>query len=126
MAKTCTISDTQASLTRPFVIYAGSIALLFAAGTPAFSEPTSAGRMASGSAASTQTDLTVSKAGIPGEYADTGALQGIPEELEDSKYLNATVYNIEGEEIVKIQQVLKETKSGEIEYTVVVSKESKL
>ena len=45
--------------------------------------------------------------------------------MKDSKYLNASVYGTNGEEIGKIQQVMKDEKTGDIEYVVFVSNESK-
>ena len=119
-------------MTHHLVVYAGTIALLLGAGSPAFSEPTGSSTMGSGSAQPSQpmvpdkkTDLSGGKSGVPEEYADTPVRQGKLEEVKDSKYLNANVYSTNGEEIGKIQQVLKDTKTGEIEYAVFVSKESK-
>jgi hypothetical protein len=113
------------------VVYAGTIAMLLSTGTPAFSEPAGSSTMRSGNESAAQpvipeTELPGGKADIPEPHADDPVLQGKSEEVEDSKYLNATVYNINGEEIGKIQQVLKDTKSGVTEYIVFVSKESKL
>jgi len=113
-------------------IYAGTIALLLAAGTPAFSEPTGSSTMGSGSATPTQpvhpdkkTDLTGGASGIPEEYADTPVRQGKLEEVKDSKYLNASVYSTSGQEIGKIQQVMKDKVTGDIEYVIYVSNDSK-
>ena len=110
-------------MTHHMVIYAGSIALLLLAGTPVFSEPTGSSTMGSGSTQPSQpmvpdkkTDLTGGKAGVPEDYADTPVRQGKLEEVKDSQYLNASVYSTSGEEIGQIQQVLKDTKTGEIEY----------
>ncbi len=126
-------------MTRQIVIYAGTIALVLATGTPGFSQ----GSMDGGSPDSTmgkgagtgtpteppktdkRTDLTGGKPGIPEEYADTPVRQGKLVEMKDSKYVNATVYSTNGEEIGKIQQVMKDTKTGDIEYVVFVSNESK-
>ncbi len=47
------------------------------------------------------------------------------EEVKDSKYLNAAVYGTNGEEVGKIQQVMKDTITGDIEYVVFASNESK-
>jgi sporulation protein YlmC with PRC-barrel domain len=118
-------------MTRHIAIYAGTIALLLAAGSPAFSEPSGSSTMGSGSATPTQpvipdkkTDLTGGKSGIPEEYADTPVRQGKLEEVKDSKYLNAAVFSTSGEEIGKIQQVMKDKVTGDIEYVVFVSNES--
>jgi sporulation protein YlmC with PRC-barrel domain len=119
-------------MTHHLAIYAGSIALLLGAGTLALSEPTGSSTMGSGSSQPSQpvvpdkkTDLTGGKSGVPQEYADTPVRQGKLEEVKDSQYANATVYSTSGEEIGKIQQVLKDTKTGDIEYVVFVGKESK-
>src|SRR5919107_4132090 len=116
---------------QPMAIYAGTIALLLGGGTPVFSEPTGSSTMGSGSTQPSQplipdkkTDLSGGKAGVPEEYADTPVRQGKLEEVKDSRYLNASVYSPTGEEIGKIQQVMKDTKTGDIEYAVFVSKES--
>ena len=119
-------------MTRHMAIYAGTIALLLAAGTPAFSEPSGSSTMGSGSATPTQpvipdkkTDLTGGKSGIPEEDADTPVRQGKLEEVKDSKYLNASVFSTSGEEIGKIQQVMKDQTTGDIEYVMFMSNESK-
>ena len=113
-------------------IYAGTIALLLGGGTPVFSEPTGSSTMGSGSTQPSQpvvpdkkTDLTGGQSGVPEEYADTPVRQGKLEEVKDSQYVNATVYGTNGDELGKIQQVLKDTKTGDIEYAVFVSKDSK-
>jgi hypothetical protein len=120
-------------MTRHIAVYAAASAWLFAAGTLAFSEPTGSSTIWAGSATPThpvipdkKPDLTGGKAGIPEEYGDTPERPGKLEEVEDSKYLNATVYSTTGEKIGKIQQVLKDTRTGETEYSVFVSTESKL
>lgn len=119
-------------MTRHIAIYAGTIAVLLATSGPVMSEPSGSSTMGSGSSTPTQpvipdkkTDLTGGKSGVPEEYADTPVRQGKLEEMKDSKYLNAKVYSPGGEEIGKIQQVMKDTKTGDIEYVVFVSNESK-
>jgi sporulation protein YlmC with PRC-barrel domain len=113
-------------------MYAGTIAFLLATSGPVMSEPTGSSTIGSGSTNPTEavtpdkkTDLTGGKSGIPEEYADTPVRQGKLEEMKDSKYLNATVYSTSGEEIGKIQQVMKDKTTGDIEYVVFVSNESK-
>jgi hypothetical protein len=76
-------------MTHHTVVYAGTIALLLGAGTPAFSEPTGSSTMGSGSAQPSQpmtpdkkTDLSGGKSGVPEEYADTPVRQGKLEEVE--------------------------------------------
>jgi len=113
------------------VVYAGTIAMLFSTGTPAFSEPAGISTIRSVNDSPTQpvlpeTELPGREAGVPESHADDAVPQGKLEEVEDSKYLNVTVYNTNGEEIGRIQQVLKDTKMGVTEYIVFVSKESKL
>jgi sporulation protein YlmC with PRC-barrel domain len=113
-------------------MYAGTIAFLLATSGPVMSEPTGSSTIGSGSTNPSEavtpdkkTDLTGGKSGIPEEYADTPVRQGKLEEMKDSKYLNATVYSTSGEEIGKIQQVMKDKTTGDIEYVVFVSNESK-
>jgi hypothetical protein len=118
-------------MTRHIAVYTGTIGLLFAAGTPAFCESVSSRTMSSDSRIpmepdrSVETELTDGQA-ANSEHADSSVSQGKLEEVQDSKYLNATVYDSNGQEIGKIQQVLKDTSGGEVEYTVFISKESKL
>lgn len=116
-------------MTRLIVVYGGSAALLFAAGTPTFSEPTSSRSVSNTPTPPVtpdKTELADGQLSIPEEDAGIPAQQRKLEEVEDSQYLNATVYRANGEEIGKVQQVLKGTKTGKIEYTVFVSRESKL
>ena len=128
-------------MNRRMAIYAGTIALALMAGAPAYSQvstgsgaPLPDSTMGKGAGTSTpkeattvdkKTDLTGGKPGIPEEYADTPVRQGKLEEVKDSKYVNASVFSMSGEEIGKIQQVMKDTKTGDIEYVVFVSNESK-
>ena len=116
-------------MTRRIAVYTGAIGLLFAAGTPAFCEsvssdsitPTEPGR-------SVETQVTDGSAPMSEEHAGSSVRQGKSHEVEevDSKYLNATVYDSNGQEIGKIQQVLKDANGGEVEYSVFITKESKL
>lgn len=128
-------------MTRQIAIYAGTIAFALATATPSFSQvstgsgappPDSTMGKGAGTGSPTEatkadkkTDLTGGKSGIPEEYADTPVRQGDLIEMKDSKYLNATVYSTNGEEIGKIQQVMKDKTTGDIEYVVFVSNESK-
>ena len=77
---------------------------------------------------SVETQVTDGSAPMSEEHADSSVRQGKSDEVEevDSKYLNATVYDSNGQEIGKIQQVLKDTNGGEVEYSVFITKESKL
>jgi hypothetical protein len=99
-------------------MYAGTMALLFMGGIPAFSEPTPPVR--------TETYLPDKEPAVRDQNADTAVQQEQWEEVHDSQLLNATVYSTTGEEIGKIQQVLKDTKTGETEYVLFVTKQSKL
>ena len=126
---------------RQIAIYAGTIAVLLATSSPGFSQGAREGgtstfdsTMGKGAGTSTptetlqpdkKTDLTGGKQGIPEEYADTPVRQGKLEEEKGSKYANASVFNTQGAEIGKIHQVLKDTKTGDIEYVVFVPNESK-
>jgi sporulation protein YlmC with PRC-barrel domain len=128
-------------MTRQIAIYAGTIAVALTIATPSFSQvstgsgappPDSTMGKGAGTGAPTephktdkQSDLTGGKQGIPEEYADTPVRQGQLVEVKDSKYLNAPVYSTSGQEIGKIQQVMKDTKTGDIEYVVFVSNDSK-
>jgi hypothetical protein len=106
-------------MTRHIAVYVGTMALVFAGGgIPAFGEPTPPIR--------TETDLPREEAAVPDQHAETAVQQEKWEEVHDSQLLNATVYGTNGQEIGKIQQVLKDTQSGETEYVVLVSKESQL
>ncbi|MDR4478985.1 MAG: PRC-barrel domain-containing protein [Nitrospira sp.] len=97
-------------MTRQMAIYAGTIALLFATSGPAFSKD--------------RTDITEGK-GVPEEYSDTPVRQGKLIEMKDSKYINATVQNQQGEAIGKITDVLKDKTTGDIEYVVFQAKDTK-
>ena len=95
---------------RHIAIYAGTMALLFATNGPVFSAD--------------RTDMTEGK-GIPKEYSDTPVRQGKLIEVKDSKYVNATVENKQGEPIGKIKEVLKDKTTGDIEYVVFEAKDTK-
>lgn len=94
-------------MTRRIAVYTGAIGLLFAAGTPAFCEsvssdsitPTEPGR-------SVETQVTDGSAPMSEEHADSSVRQGKSDEVEevDSKYLNATVYDSNGQEIERFSK----------------------
>jgi len=63
-----------------------------------------------------QTDLTPGQPGVPDEYATTPVRQGKLREVTDSKWLNQTVANAQGEKLGKITKVLKDEKTQNIEY----------
>ena len=71
------------------------------------------------------TDLTGGKTGIPKEYADTPVRQGKLQEVQDSKWLEKSVQGPQGETLGKITQVLKDQKTGDIEYVVLMPNDSK-
>lgn len=124
-------------MTRTMTIYAGTIAFVLATATPSFSQvstgsgaPPPDSTMGKGAGMGSpseatkvdkKTDLTGGRQGVPEEYADTPVRQGKLIELKDSKYINAPVYSSEGEELGKIQQVLKDKKTDDIEYVVFVT-----
>ena len=63
-----------------------------------------------------RTDLTPGQPGVPEEYATTPVRQGKLKEVTDSKWLNQSVANLQGEELGKITKVLKDEKTQNIEY----------
>jgi hypothetical protein len=71
------------------------------------------------------TDLTGGKSDIPREYADTPVRQGKLQEVSDSKWLQKSVKGSQGETLGKITQVLKDQKTGDIEYVVLTPNDSK-
>ncbi|GKS58081.1 hypothetical protein YTPLAS18_16080 [Nitrospira sp.] len=64
------------------------------------------------------TDLTEGKSATPDEYSDTPVRQGKLEEVKNSKWLNHHVKSSEGKDLGKIEQILKDKKTGDIEYAV--------
>ena len=71
------------------------------------------------------TDLTGGKSGVPSEYSDTPVRQGKLQEVADSKWLNKSVRGMQGDIVGKIDKVLKDQTTGEIEYVVLVPSDSK-
>lgn len=63
-----------------------------------------------------QTDLTGGQKGIPDEYATTPVRQGSLKEVTDSKWLNQSVTNKQGENLGKVTKVLRDEKTQNIEY----------
>jgi hypothetical protein len=63
-----------------------------------------------------RTDLTGGQAGVPDEYATTPVRQGSLKEVTDSKWLNQTVTNRQGENLGTIKKLLKDEKTQNIEY----------
>jgi hypothetical protein len=90
---------------------------------PVSAEPTGSSTIAGGSTPSPEkipqdkrTDLTGGQQGVPDEYATTPVRQGKLKEVTDSKLLNQTVTNPQGEKLGKITKVLKDEKTENIEY----------
>jgi hypothetical protein len=72
-----------------------------------------------------KTDLTGGQQGVPDEYATTPVRQGKLKEVSDSKWLNQTVTNPQGEKMGKITKVLKDEKTQDIEYVMFQTTEDK-
>jgi sporulation protein YlmC with PRC-barrel domain len=72
-----------------------------------------------------RTDLTGGQPGIPNEYSGTPVPQGKLQEVTDSKWLLKPVHGMQGDIVGKIKQVLKDQKTGEIEYVILVPSDSK-
>ncbi|MBS0170671.1 MAG: hypothetical protein JSR62_09990 [Nitrospira sp.] len=126
-------------MNRHAIIYAGTIAFILAMSGPGFAQDATIGEkpdstMGKGAGTATpteppkidkKTDLTGGQQGVPEGYADTPVQQGKLVEAKDSKFANAMVHNTQGEAIGKIQELLKDTKTNEIEYAVFVPNDSK-
>jgi sporulation protein YlmC with PRC-barrel domain len=65
-----------------------------------------------------RTDLTGGQQGVPDEYANTPVRQGSLTEVKDSKWLNQSVTNKQGEKVGKVTKVLRDAKTQKIEYVV--------
>ena len=98
---------------------------------PVLAEPTGSTTMGGGSTPSPEkvphdksTDLTGGQAGVPDEYSTTPVRQGKLKEVTDSKWLNQTVTNPQGEELGKITKVLKDEKTQNIEYVMFQMKDA--
>lgn len=65
-----------------------------------------------------RTDLTGGQQGIPDEYANTPVRQGSLTEVKDSKWINQSVTNKQGEKVGKITKILRDEKTQKIEYVV--------
>ena len=105
------------------LVVAASVLLL--ANGPAFADASNASSNVGGGMASpdktpkdTHTDLTGGQPGIPDEYANTPVRQGSLTEVKDSKWLNQSVTNKQGEKVGKVSKVLRDEKTKKIEYVV--------
>ena len=65
-----------------------------------------------------RTDLTGGQQDIPDEYANTPVRQGSLTEAKDSKWLNQSVTNKQGEKVGRITKILRDEKTQKIEYVV--------
>jgi hypothetical protein len=72
-----------------------------------------------------KTDLTGGKSGVPDEYSTTPVRQGKLHEVTDSKWLGQPVHGIQGDVVGTIKQVLKDQTTGQIEYVMLLPKDSK-
>lgn len=97
--------------------------MYFVANGPAAADSSSASSIAGGNTPSSdtmpkdkRTDLTGGQQGIPDEYSTTPVRQGSLKEVTDSKWLNQTVTNKQGEKLGTIKKVLKDEKTQNIEY----------
>ncbi len=66
-----------------------------------------------------RTDLTGGQQGTPDEYANTPVRQGSLTEVKDSKWINQSVTNKQGEKIGKVTRVLRDEKTQKIEYVMI-------
>ncbi len=65
-----------------------------------------------------RTDLTGGQQGVPDEYANTPVRQGSLTEVKDSKWLNQSVTNKQGDKAGKVTKGLRDEKTQKIEYIV--------
>jgi len=72
-----------------------------------------------------RTDLTGGQPGVPNEYSGTPVPQGKLQEVTGSKWLLMPVHGMQGDIVGKIKQVLKDQKTGEIEYVILEPIDSK-
>jgi len=63
-----------------------------------------------------RTDLTEGQKGVPDEYSTTPVRQGSLKDVTDSKWLNQTVTNKQGEKLGTVKKVLKDEKTQDVEY----------
>lgn len=97
------------------IVVAASV-LLIASG-PAFAE--GGGKPSSDSVPTDKrTDLTGGEQGIPDEYANTPVRQGSLKEVKDSKWINQSVTNKQGEKVGRIKKILRDEKTQKVEYVI--------
>jgi len=102
---------------------ATALLMYFVANGPAAADSSSASAIAGGNTPSSdkmpkdkRTDLTGGQQGIPDEYATEPVAQGSLKEVKDSKWLNQTVTNKQGENLGTIRKVIKDEKTQKVEY----------
>ena len=102
------------------LVVAASVLLL--ANGPAFADASNASSNVGGGMASPEkipkdksTDLTGGQPGVTDEYANTPVRQGSLTEVKDSKWLNQSVTNKQGEKVGKVAKVLRDEKTKKIE-----------
>ena len=72
-----------------------------------------------------RTDLTPGGQGVPEEYSTTPVRQGKLREVTDSKWLGKPAHGQQGEVVGTIKQVLKDQKTDQIEYILLLPKDAK-
>ena len=102
---------------------ATAMLMYFVASGPAAADSSNASAIAGGSTPSSdkmpkdkRTDLTGGQQGIPDEYATEPVAQGSLKEVTDSKWLNQTVTNKQGEKLGTIRKVIKDEKTQKVEF----------
>lgn len=102
---------------------ATAMLMYFVASGPAAADSSNASAIAGGNTPSSdkmpkdkRTDLTGGQQGIPDEYATEPVAQGSLKEVTDSKWLNQTVTNKQGEKLGTIRKVIKDEKTQKVEF----------
>jgi hypothetical protein len=102
---------------------ATALLMYFVANGPAAADSSSASAIAGGNMPSPEkvpqdqrTDLTGGQKGVPDEYATEPVAQGSLKEVRDSKWLNQTVTNKQGEKLGTIRKVIKDETTQKIEF----------
>jgi hypothetical protein len=105
------------------MIVIGAMALMLAGTGPAVADPSNASSNVGGGMPSPdkiphdkQTDLTKGQGATPEEYSTEAVQQGSLKEISDSKWLNQSVSNKQGQKLGTIKKVLKDDKSQKIEF----------
>jgi sporulation protein YlmC with PRC-barrel domain len=108
---------------RTTLFIATALVMYFVANGPAAADSSSASAIAGGNTPSSdkmpkdkRTDLTGGQQGVPDEYATEPVAQGSLKEVKDSKWLNQTVTNKQGEKLGTIRKVIKDEKTQKVEF----------